>query len=114
MASNPYEASSTNDSALDSEIPEAETPLLVIPESFVPSIAPSLSTIESLSFSSLLSPPLQLQTNEAQCGGKLWPAGMVLAEYLLQHQLPELKGKTMFVSSMTNLLLYYHLHTHSQ
>lgn len=68
-----------------------------ISESLVAAPAVPASTVESLSFSSLLSPPLLLQTNEAQCGGKLWPAGMVLAEYLLREQLHEMKGKTMFV-----------------
>jgi len=56
------------------------------------------SGISSVNFNGLLSSPLLLHEDLAEgCGGMLWPAGMVLAEYMLRH--PELtEGKTMFVS----------------
>ena len=79
---------------------DACAPLLEISESLLPAPLPRESTVESLSFSSLLNPPLKLQTNEAQCGGKLWPAGMVLAEHLSRNHLDDLRGKTMFVRSL--------------
>ena len=49
-------------------------------------------------FDGLLSTPLRLHEDLAEgCGGQLWPAGMVLAKYMLRH--PDLvKDKTMFVS----------------
>ena len=73
--------------------------ILSISEDLVPSPAPIPSQKVTLSFDGLLNPPLVLQTNQTQCGGKLWPAGMVLAEYLLRNRMAEVHGKTMFVRS---------------
>jgi hypothetical protein len=54
----------------------------------------------SIDFDGLLSPPLQLHEDLAGgCGGQLWPAGMVLAKYMLGQHTGDLKGKTMFVRS---------------
>lgn len=51
-----------------------------------------------IDFDGLLSPPLKLHEDLAKgCGGQLWPAGMVLARYLLQQKREQLDGKTMFV-----------------
>jgi len=77
--------------------PEDST--ISISEDLFPSTTPIPSTTIALPFSNLLSPPLLLQTNETECGGKLWPAGMVLAEHLLRHQIGDMRGKTMFVRS---------------
>ena len=55
------------------------------------------SSIVSLSFDGLLGTPLRLQTNQKQCGGQLWPAGMALADFLIRERLDELKGRNMFV-----------------
>ena len=76
-----------------------ELSILSISEDLVPSPIPIPSQQVILSFDGLLHPPLVLQTNETQCGGKLWPAGMVLAEYLLRNKMAEVQGKTMFVRS---------------
>lgn len=48
-------------------------------------------------FDGLLTSPLRLHEDVAEgCGGQLWPAGMVLAKYMLRHgELVE--NKTMFV-----------------
>ena len=89
----------TSDSAND------ELSILSISEDLVPSPIPIPSQQVILSFDGLLNPPLILQTNEKQCGGKLWPAGMVLAEYLLRNKMAEVQGKTMFVRSDTVPLL---------
>ena len=70
---------------------------LAISEDLIPQPAAKASTTVSMSFSDVLSPPLCLQTNQTKCGGQLWPAGMVLAEYLLRTRKDELRGKTMFV-----------------
>jgi protein N-lysine methyltransferase METTL21A len=50
----------------------------------------------SLSFDGLLSPPLLLHEDlQEGCGGQLWPAGMVLAKYILTyHRNNLLKDKT--------------------
>ena len=76
-----------------------ELALLSISEDLVPStvVVPSQEVI--IVFDGLLNPPLVLQTNETECGGKLWPAGMVLAEYLLRNKMVEIQGKKMFVRS---------------
>ena len=76
-----------------------ELSILSISEDLVPSPIPIPSQQVTLSFDGLLNPPLVLQTNEKQCGGKLWPAGMVLADYLLRNKMAEVDGKTMFVRS---------------
>ncbi len=53
----------------------------------------------TLDFDGLLHPPLKLHEDLAGgCGGQLWPAGMVLAKYLLRRpQRDTLQGKVMFV-----------------
>jgi hypothetical protein len=54
----------------------------------------------SIDFDGLLSPPLRLHEDLANgCGGQLWPAGMVLAKYMMRVQKATLKGKSMFVRS---------------
>jgi hypothetical protein len=67
-----------------------------------------VSGTSSVNFNGLLSPPLLLHEDLAEgCGGMLWPAGMVLAEYMLRH--PELtEGKTMFVSCAVKLSMERH------
>lgn len=79
-----------------------------ISEDLVPSTIKPPSQTVTLDFSGLLNPPLILQTNEKECGGQLWPAGMILAEYLLQHKMDELRGKMMFVRSDVSLHLRFH------
>ena len=76
-----------------------ELALLSISEDLVPSTAVTPSQEVIIAFDGLLNPPLVLQTNETECGGKLWPAGMVLAEYLLRNKMVEIQGKKMFVRS---------------
>jgi hypothetical protein len=54
----------------------------------------------SIDFDGLLSPPLKLHEDLTNgCGGQLWPAGMVLAKYMLRAHRNTLRGKTMFVRS---------------
>ena len=53
-----------------------------------------------LDFSGLLNPPLQLKQDLKEgCGGKTWPAGMALADYLMRCRINQVKGKTMLVRS---------------
>ncbi|KAL2042293.1 hypothetical protein N7G274_004781 [Stereocaulon virgatum] len=67
---------------------------LSVSEDLVPSRTEQQSQIVTLNFKGLLDPPLKLQTDVSECGGQLWPAGMVLAEYLLRNKMDELRGKT--------------------
>ena len=69
---------------------------LSISDDLVPQRASKQSEIVILPFSGFLDPPLRLQTNVSQCGGQLWSAGMVLADYLIRHDLEALRGKKMF------------------
>ena len=73
---------------------------LSISEDLVPSTIETPSQEVVLTFDGLLSPALILQTNETECGGKLWPAGMVLAEHLLRNKMDKIQGKKMFVRSI--------------
>jgi protein N-lysine methyltransferase METTL21A len=58
---------------------------LILPESLVPSPARIQAHITTVDFDGLLRTPLRLKEDVAEgCGGKLWPAGMVLARYLLR------------------------------
>ena len=74
-------------------------PHLYISKDLVYSRTEQQSQIVTLNFKNLLNPPLKLQTDVSECGGQLWPAGTVLAEYLLLSKMDELRGKTMFVRS---------------
>jgi len=70
---------------------------LHISEDLLPSRPAKPPGITTLSFSARLHPPLQLHEDLKEgCGGQLWPAGMVLANYLLDRR-EELRGKVMFV-----------------
>ena len=67
-----------------------------INEDLVPTTEAKRPSITSIDFNGLLT-PLLLQDNPTECGGQLWPGGMVLATYLLQSKMTELKGRTVFV-----------------
>lgn len=71
-----------------------------INEDLVPSRSDQPDETISLDFSGLLNPPLSLKQDLTDgCGGKTWPAGMALSEYLLRCKMAEMKDKTMFVRS---------------
>ena len=71
-----------------------------IAEDLVPSRSDQPAATISLDFSGLLDPSLILKQDlTAGCGGKTWPAGMVLSEYLLRCKLEHLRARTMFVRS---------------
>jgi hypothetical protein len=51
-----------------------------------------------VSFDGLLQKPLRLKEDLKEgCGGQLWPAGMLLARYMLREHRSNLLGKTMSV-----------------
>ena len=57
-----------------------------------------------LDFDGLLDPPLKIHEDlKPGCGGKTWPAGMVLAKYLLRKDVEELQNETMYVQSVASL-----------
>ena len=74
--------------------------VFTIPEELVPSRNDGIQPTISLDFNGSLDPPLILKQDLKEgCGGKTWPAGMVLAEYFLSCKLDTLQSKTMFVHS---------------
>ena len=75
---------------------------LEISEDLIAQPTPVPSSTVPLSFASILDPPLKLRTNQAECGGQLWPAGMVLAEYILWHKLEYVRGRKMSVRPNAN------------
>ncbi|KAL8728967.1 MAG: hypothetical protein Q9166_005062 [cf. Caloplaca sp. 2 TL-2023] len=65
-----------------------------VTEDLVPPTAPKPPSTNSVDFGGLLTPALLLQDDPTECGGQLWPGGMVLAKYLLRCKMAKLKGKT--------------------
>lgn len=62
----------------------------------MPARAAKAPAITSVSFGDLVDPPLLLHEDlKDGCGGQVWPAGMVLAKYLLRHHKESLSQKTM-------------------
>ena len=76
-----------------------EDPPFSISEDLIPSRVVKEPGVTALDFDGLLDPPLYLHEDLKEgCGGQLWPAGMVLAKFLLRKK-EEWRGKTMFVCS---------------
>ncbi|OAX82641.1 hypothetical protein ACJ72_03003 [Emergomyces africanus] len=68
---------------------------LAISESLVPLRETKTARTVFLSLDELLEPPLQIKEDLKEgCGGKLWPAGMVLAKYMLRKHNSDLCGKS--------------------
>lgn len=68
-----------------------------IGDSFVPPREIKAAGTTSLTFDGLLKDPLLLKEDlKDGCGGQLWPAGMILAEYLLRQPLSQLSSKSMY------------------
>ncbi|KAL8642811.1 MAG: hypothetical protein Q9228_000551 [Teloschistes exilis] len=80
--------------------PDVQAFLLSVSEDLVPSTTPISSSTISIDFDGILDPPLLLQVDPTECGGQLWPAGMVLAKYLLRCKMEELREKTMLALSL--------------
>ncbi|MCJ1340053.1 hypothetical protein MMC09_005347 [Bachmanniomyces sp. S44760] len=64
-----------------------------ISEDLVPVRAAKAAGITEFSFDGALDPPLKIQEDLKEgCGGQVWPAGMVLARFLLE-RIEEMRGK---------------------
>lgn len=74
---------------------------LLISEDLVESRQHKQAGTTTVNFDGLLATPLKLHEDLTNgCGGQLWPAGMVLAKYILRPSLLQsLQGKQMFVFS---------------
>lgn len=75
--------------------PSAENDIFAIDQSLAPRPVLKTAGTTSLTFDGLLVPPLCLHEDLRDgCGGQLWPAGMVLAKYLLTQGKDSLENKT--------------------
>lgn len=73
-----------------------------ISESLVPARDLKTAGHTEISFDGLLKEPLIIKEDLKEgCGGQLWPAGMVLARYLLHQHRSDFNNKTMFVRHLT-------------
>lgn len=79
--------------------------LFDISESLVPIRELKQPGITSVSFDGLLKDPLLLKEDLKEgCGGQLWPAGILLAKYMLREHRMDLLGKTMSVCTFPVVL----------
>ena len=79
--------------------------MLKISEDLLPSRPVKEAGVTDLSFDGLLEPPLKLHEDLKEgCGGQLWPAGVILARYLLS-RLSTLQGRTMFCANPIPVVL---------
>ncbi|KAI4755126.1 hypothetical protein E4T52_12855 [Aureobasidium sp. EXF-3400] len=70
-----------------------------IDEELVPVRELKQAGVMEVDFDGLLSTPLRLEEDlKKGCGGMLWPAGMVMAKYLIRQDKDMFKDKTMFVT----------------
>ncbi|KAL9121218.1 MAG: hypothetical protein Q9187_002227 [Circinaria calcarea] len=77
-----------------------ENPPFSISEDLIPSRAVKEPGVTALDFDGLLDPPLYLHEDLKEgCGGQLWPAGMVLAKFLLREK-EGLRGKTILALAL--------------
>lgn len=75
------------------------TDAIDVDESLVPVRDIKQASQSNVDFDGLLATPLLLQEDLKEgCGGQLWPAGMVLAKYLLRQHRFSLANKSMFVT----------------
>lgn len=80
-------------------VTDSDAPAFDVSEALVPPRDCKPAGCTNVSFDGLLEEPLLLEEDLKEgCGGQLWPAGMVLAKYLLTQHRSDLKG-TMFVNS---------------
>jgi protein N-lysine methyltransferase METTL21A len=83
---------------MERQLSEDEGTFFHISEDLVQSAEIKAAGTSVADFDGLLAKPLRLHEDLANgCGGQLWPAGMVLAKYMLRRPRDFLKDKSMFV-----------------
>jgi hypothetical protein len=79
---------------------EEQSTFLNFDEDFVQLPTIKASGTSEIDFDHLLATPLNLREDlKDGCGGQLWPAGMILAKYMLRKHRHSLKNKKMSVPS---------------
>ncbi|KAK2750639.1 dolichyl-diphosphooligosaccharide--protein glycosyltransferase subunit 1 [Myotisia sp. PD_48] len=86
----------SNDSEFKDFILTDLPPQSLVSESLVPPREIACPTTSTVSLDGLLDPPLQLREDLKEgCGGQIWPAGVLLAKYMIEHHASiNLIGKT--------------------
>lgn len=78
----------------NSRSPSPDKDIFSLSTTLVPERENKQATTTKITFDGLLTQPLILHEDlQEGCGGQLWPAGMVLAKYLLQHHKTSFKDK---------------------
>lgn len=91
---------SFNESLADS-ISTSLVPDLEVSESLVPVREAKQAGTSCVSLGGLLRCPIFIKEDLKEgCGGQLWPAGLLLAQYMVREHHASLLGKTMSVSSL--------------
>jgi hypothetical protein len=76
---------SLNGESLSDNSDSERNPTFAVPESLIPSPNHLQPHITTTSLDGLLPTPLRLKEDLTEgCGGKLWPAGVVLARYMVR------------------------------
>lgn len=71
---------------------------LDVSESLAPPRVNKVAGTTTLDFDGFLKEPLMLKEDlKDGCGGQLWPAGIILARYLLSQHSADMSDKTMWV-----------------
>ena len=71
---------------------------LIVHEGLVGVPSPETAAVVSTDLDGVLRVPLMIHENATDgCGGRIWPAGRVLAKYMLARYANGLEGKTMCV-----------------
>ena len=84
---------------MNNQASEDEGEFLHISEDLVQHAEIKAAGTSAIDFDGILETPLKLHENLANgCGGQLWPAGMVLAKYILRCPWGMLKDKTMYAN----------------
>jgi protein N-lysine methyltransferase METTL21A len=85
-----------DDAASNHSAASSQNDVFAIDDTYVPPQPQKLPGVSEASFDGLLDPPLLLHEDLKEgCGGQLWPAGMVLSQYMLTHHKTDLTGKAM-------------------
>lgn len=85
-------------SDIDPVSPNRDEDEFAISESLIPAREIKAAGITHVGLDGFLKQPLSLREDlKKGCGGQLWPAGIVLAKYMLKIHASDLHGKTMSV-----------------
>ncbi|KAI5291749.1 hypothetical protein KEM52_000078 [Ascosphaera acerosa] len=93
-ATSKADADADGDRPANGDLTDADASAL-LSTSLVPARSDAPSAVTTIDFDGLLAAPVKIsQDLRNGCGGQTWPAGMVLAKYMMRNHLRDLQGKT--------------------